>query len=242
MRLNLQFVLDKPTLPVDYRPIFVSFIKRCLSKHYSDVFEEYYSKQKPITKPLSFAVKVNRPIFNKDIISFNSEQVLMTFSVGNPRDSIIFYNAFLKSKDNAFPIADSNILKLSSVQVLQNRYIEERIVLIRFLSPLVVRVHSSDNKDRYLNVNDEQEEFQNHLKEVVKNEVNALAKTNCFTDEFSLEPIKAQATVVKSFGCMISASLGIFKLTGEPTLINFLYEAGMGSRRSEGFGLFEIIG
>ena len=44
------------------------------------------------------------------------------------------------------------------------------------------------------------------------------------------------------FGRNTDASLGIFKLTGSCQLLNVLYLAGMGVRRSEGHGKFEIIG
>ena len=33
----------------------------------------------------------------------------------------------------------------------------------------------------------------------------------------------------------------IYKLKGKPELLNYLYLAGMGSRRSEGHGKFEIL-
>lgn len=42
-------------------------------------------------------------------------------------------------------------------------------------------------------------------------------------------------------GIIIPNSIGVFRLTGSKELINYLYQAGMGSRRNIGFGLFEII-
>ena len=40
---------------------------------------------------------------------------------------------------------------------------------------------------------------------------------------------------------MIECSLGSFELTGERELLDYLYKAGMGSKKAMGFGLFEII-
>lgn len=40
---------------------------------------------------------------------------------------------------------------------------------------------------------------------------------------------------------MIDANIGIYKVTGTPELLNFLYMAGLGCRRSEGHGKFEIV-
>lgn len=39
----------------------------------------------------------------------------------------------------------------------------------------------------------------------------------------------------------MEGSIGTFKLFGNKELLNFLYRAGIGSRRSSGFGMFEII-
>lgn len=36
-------------------------------------------------------------------------------------------------------------------------------------------------------------------------------------------------------------SIGIYKLTGNPELLNLLYAAGLGSRRSEAHGKFSVL-
>ena len=61
-------------------------------------------------------------------------------------------------------------------------------------------------------------------------------------DDFQIVPIKAKKVVAKVFGRPTNASIGIFKLTGSVELLNYLYTAGLGSRRSEGHGKFAIIG
>jgi CRISPR-associated endoribonuclease Cas6 len=35
---------------------------------------------------------------------------------------------------------------------------------------------------------------------------------------------------------------GIFSLNGEPEDLQFLYDAGMGIRRGQGFGMLELLG
>ena len=44
------------------------------------------------------------------------------------------------------------------------------------------------------------------------------------------------------FGRNTDASLGVFKLTGSVQLLNVLLLAGLGARRSEGHGKFEVVG
>ena len=62
-----------------------------------------------------------------------------------------------------------------------------------------------------------------------------------YFDSFGIEPIKAKKVVIPVFGRNTDASLGIFKLKGDSNLLNLLYKAGMGARRSEGKGKFDIL-
>ena len=52
---------------------------------------------------------------------------------------------------------------------------------------------------------------------------------------------ESKTTVVPFKENLISASYGKFCLEGDITLLNNLYKTGIGSRRSEGFGMFEVL-
>ena len=54
--------------------------------------------------------------------------------------------------------------------------------------------------------------------------------------------LKGKKVVIPVFGRNTDASLGIFKLTGSRQLLNILLLSGLGSRRSEGHGKFEVVG
>ena len=57
-----------------------------------------------------------------------------------------------------------------------------------------------------------------------------------------IKPINARKTVVKFYEKNIESSIGEFLLEGSPELLQLLYDCGIGSKRSSGFGLFEVIG
>ena len=61
------------------------------------------------------------------------------------------------------------------------------------------------------------------------------------TEGLSIEPVKARKVVVICFGRKVDSNLGIYKLSGNCELLNILYQAGLGARRSEGHGKFEIL-
>jgi len=58
---------------------------------------------------------------------------------------------------------------------------------------------------------------------------------------FDIKPIQAKKAIIPVYEKMIECSLGSFELTGERELLDYLYKAGIGSKKAMGFGLFEII-
>ena len=53
--------------------------------------------------------------------------------------------------------------------------------------------------------------------------------------------IDPKKIIVKFYEKKIETTSGIFKISGDKQLLKYLYDAGMGSKRSSGFGMFQII-
>ncbi len=107
-------------------------------------------------------------------------------------------------------------------------------------SPLIVRRHNSeDNSDIYYTC--EMEGFEKALKENIDIFLNRMGM-DAVTENFSIQVIKGKKVVVPVFARNTDASLGVYKLTGSCQLLNILYLAGLGVRRSEGKGKFQVIG
>ena len=60
-------------------------------------------------------------------------------------------------------------------------------------------------------------------------------------ENFSVTPVKAKKIVARVWRRPTDATIGILKLTGKTDLLNFLCASGLGSRRSEGHGLVNVI-
>ena len=118
--------------------------------------------------------------------------------------------------------------------------ITDNEIVIRMQSSLIVRRHNSeDNSDIYYTC--ETEGFGKALKENVEIFLEKMG-LDVSAEDFSIQLIKGKKVVVPVFGRNTDSSIGIFKLTGSCRLLNILYLAGMGARRSEGHGKFELIG
>jgi CRISPR-associated endoribonuclease Cas6 len=111
---------------------------------------------------------------------------------------------------------------------------------VKFASPLVLREHDRErNKDRYITVEDD--DFAEYFQKIVFNELEMLGYGGYLAKNLSIEPLKARKIFVKAFDMNVDVSIGMFKLSGNREALQLLHDAGAGSRRSQGFGLFNIV-
>ena len=60
-------------------------------------------------------------------------------------------------------------------------------------------------------------------------------------DTFEIKSDNYKKVIVKFYEKKIESTLGSFNIKGDIDLLRYLYQAGVGSKRSSGFGMFEII-
>ena len=124
-------------------------------------------------------------------------------------------------------------------EVVSKLGIADDEIIVKMQSPLIVRRHDSvTNKDIYYTYADEG--FSKALCENVEIFIQKM-EIGVDTEGLSIEPVKARKVVVNCFGRKVDANLGIYKISGNCELLNILYQAGLGARRSEGHGKFEIL-
>ncbi|MEZ3436979.1 MAG: CRISPR-associated endoribonuclease Cas6 [Lachnospiraceae bacterium] len=237
-QLKLDFKMEKPELPRDMDKLMVSFLKASLQNYSQELYEALYSEHKSIIKSYTFSFFLPGARFEKEKIFLDKENFAMFFSDADLGESIHFFNAFKKMRGIRYPI-NGNSMELVFVRPKQCREITDHEIVVKMLSSLIVRRHNpEDNTDIYYTC--DQPGFAQTLKENVEN---LLKKKNIplSTEDFSIESVKGKKIVASVFGRSTDASIGIYKLTGAPELLNYLYLSGIGSRRSEGHGKFEVM-
>ena len=232
MIVNITAKLTKPTLPLDYRPALVSLLKSVLSRHYPEKYSNYYESG-PTQKSFTFSVALKKPQFKKEQILLSESSLKISISSSEEMDVLLFYNAFQKSKGLEHPLADENVLTIDTVELQAVPSIYGSTAIIKFLSPLVVREHLRGSPDKYY-VSGEGD-FEACLKKIVSKQLGTEV-------ELALTPIAPRKTVVTAFGTKIRASIGTFQIDAGPEVLNCLLRGGIGSRRSEGFGHFTVVG
>jgi len=237
MRIIAEFALRQPNVPIDYYTVFQSFIKTALSRSDKPYYEELYKTNK--MKDFSFAAIFNKPIFQDDRILLDNLSVSFVVSSSDIELIIRFYNSFLSLKKEEFPLAFGNSMSLKTIRQVHLPVVMGNQAYIKFISPLLVRDHDAQtNRDYYLSY-DDPSFFRVLVNSIKAQGIEILGKD--ITQGLMIVPVKPCRTVIKTFGNKLNGNLGIYKLTGSPFSINYLLNSGVGSRRSQGFGLFNLL-
>ena len=166
--------------------------------------------------------------------------MIVYFKMPINKDSIRLYNAFLarfKNKEE-FKITDNSMLLTHLYSEVLKEF-EDNHLIIKMNNPLIARNHDRQtNKNKYYLATDP--EFKETIKMNISNVIERL-NLNLSLEDFEIKPLKTTKTVVRLYDSMIQGSLGIFEIKGNKELLNFLYQAGIGSARSSGYGSFSII-
>lgn len=236
---KLTFQLENSWLPKEIDRLIVSFLKASSQACSQEFYESLYDKSKSIIKSYTYSYLLPGAKFEKDRIALAGNSFSIFFSDADLQELICFFNAFQLMKGKKYPM-NGNSMKLVSIYMQKLDEIKDMEIVIKMQSSLIVRNHNSqNNSDIYYTC--DMEGFDKALKENIDIFLGRMG-VDISTEEFSIQPVKGKKVVVPVFGRNTDASIGIFKLTGTCELLNILYSAGMGARRSEGHGKFEIIG
>lgn len=124
---------------------------------------------------------------------------------------------------------------------IENKIITDNSIHVQTLSPIVAIKKSDDNKTHYLTPldndfityinNNFSKKYQSYYNNYPNSEIDIVVSDVSYRDK----------CVTKFKEIYITAWNGKFYINGEPEYLTFLYNVGLGSKNSQGFGLFNII-
>ena len=237
MRLKLTFNLENEHFPIQYRKNIMSFIKLSLSEYNEEHYKRLYNQRDNIIKPYTFAVFLKGAKFKEEEILVESKKVELNIAIADQEIAVILYNSFNHQKHKKFSI-DKNSMTLENISMLIEKEINEETITIKFISPLIAR-NRQEQKDYYYSF--QYKEFLETLKINIKEQLKITNIPLEYVDDFKIETIEGKKVITKFYEKKIEGTLGIFKLSGNKELLKYLYRAGIGSKRSSGFGMFQII-
>lgn len=239
MKIFLKFKTQSMQIPIDYRRIFLSFLKMSLSQVAdSKYYEKYYVEKQ--RRPFTFAVNLPKPKFAKESITLAKPELSVTFSTGDHLAGFVFFSAFLAQKNKPFKLPFGNVMELLSVTKLPEIPVSGNFALVKMLSPLCLRKHDEKlNKDIYYSV--ASKDFEINAKEILVQQLSEEGFAQELASNLSIIPVNCKKTVILHYGCYIECTIGDFIINADKSVINYFLQYGIGSRKSAGFGFAQLI-
>lgn len=243
MRIKIEFETKFEALPLEYRRKLVSYLKSAFEDYNKDFYAALYENGH-VQKSFCFSVYfLPESMVTKDGVFLNSKRFIAWFTTPDILMGIHLVNALLGRYNKWLPMADcGNQLKVLSVTKVQEYPITSNSIPFKILSPIVVRDHDiKQGRDWYLTFEDEEFElvWKRNLNSELQHSFNRDVSSDI--DALQIKPVNLRKTVVLHYGVTIPCTLGKFVLVGEKYLLEYLYKAGMGSRRSTGFGCLDVM-
>jgi CRISPR-associated endoribonuclease Cas6 len=133
-----------------------------------------------------------------------------------------------------------NQLYLESIEVLQNPTFKEEME-IKTLSPITVYKTFENEKKYYRYYSPSEPEFQELIKENLRKKYEIITGEEIPEFPIEIQPIKTKKVLFKYKDFPIEAYEGTFKIKTNPELFKKVYDAGLGAKNSQGFGMVEVM-
>ncbi len=240
MRMMVTVLLEKNTLPRDYRPWISRLFHAALSRQGGEqMMQQYFGSM--AGKLFSFSVYLPKSRFGQEIV-LESNYIKVIFSAYDENTFDDFFLAMMGMQGQRVDL-EENTFQVSSVVRILEKTVQESKINIHMLSPLVVRNGTAGKQESRGCLGVRDPEFEVHLRSTV---AGMLSAANLSADMLASLHVAAgnelgckEAHVIHK-GRFYRSTLGNLQLCGEPVLLNLLYHGGMGEMREEGFGLFEL--
>jgi CRISPR-associated endoribonuclease Cas6 len=241
MRYNVELVLSNENIPKDKNRAILSFLKHIYESYDKNYYESLYEGEENKRKNFTFSVYMPNCKFTKEEIIIPEKKIILNFSTADMKDGISFYNAILANRRKSYEIKGNSIM-VRNINMNKEKPITNDYAVYSSMSPVVVREHKGDNKKTwYYSLNEEKgkEIFINNLKNQLLGNFGEERKLDI--EEIKVEVLKNKEVKVKHYGIEVLSNICNLKVYAKPYILDYLYKAGIGSRKSSGFGMVDLV-
>ncbi|MTI48953.1 MAG: CRISPR-associated endoribonuclease Cas6 [Firmicutes bacterium] len=242
MRFGVELLLEENKIPKDKNRIFLSLLKNCFKSYSEKYYEQLYKEAENKTKEFTFSLYMGNCKFLRDEIEIPNRKIYLNFSTYSNEDGIMFYNSILECKGKKFPIKN-NTMRISRLNIRKEKPFYSDEAIFKTLSPIVVREHKGCNEKTWyhsLNTKKGQSIFLDNLRYQLIDIFGEKIKLDF--EDISLEVLKGNKEVkVKNYGIEVLSNVAKLKIKAKPYILDYLYKAGIGSKRGSGFGMLDIV-
>lgn len=237
-KVDLEIISEQKEIeiPIRYHALFLSLLKRGLMNAALPQYQELYEKNQE--KLFAQAVFFHGSRFEKERIVMEKPAITWFWSSPKADLAMAYYNAFIYLKGlGTIPFSKDLSIKVKNITLISQPALHSPTVTFQTVSPILVRKHDRENrKDWFLGFQDDA--FIPVLKENLKRRLTPeLGKGVCYDiDALKIEPLNMKKTVTKTYEKFLQGSYGRIRFIGEPYLLNFIKDVGIGSKTGLFYG------
>lgn len=226
------------SLPIHYNHYVEAAIYNSLSPQLSDFLHKYgFEAGKRKFKLFTFSRILGKYKVSGGRIRFSGDISLL---VSSPIEGFIvdLVNGIMKRRELRI---GRTVLSVRSIYFPKPPEFKRK-VLARTLSPITVysTLLAGDGSKKTYYYSPFEKQFSELISANALKKASLLHKVSVKTG-LILKPLKMKEVFLSYKGTVIRGWVGRFELSGPITLIRITYDAGLGSKNSEGFGMYEII-
>ncbi len=238
VRLDLATPRGGLSLPIHYNYLINSTIYRTISSDYATFLHDSGFKLGNRSFKLFTFSRILAPFTLKDgTITFRGRAVLF---ISSPLLRFLkeLVSGFLK---RGYLNLNGSRVKISGFEFLESPLISESVI-IRTLSPITVysTLRGEEGRKKTYYYNPKEREFSELASENARKK-HFLLTGRKIGGNLKIEPLRVRENVLLYKGTVVKGWTGTFLLEGPKPLIQTVYDAGLGSKNPQGFGMFEVI-
>jgi len=250
MRIKIELSSEKRiTLPVGFNSIIQAMIYSFFEKESAKwLHEKGFKYEKRSFKLFTFSPFLENGYYDKIRKTFKFPQNI-SFLFSSPVDWIIqeFAVNFIKQSYLSF---NGQKAFINSINVLKNPDIGKESIVINAVTP--IEVHSTFKRNDGKKITHYYSPYETGFNDLINNNLKkkweSFFKNKCPFD-INIKPLFSgnKNEKIRYFGTgennktLIKGWKGKFILRGDPEILKFGYAAGLGSRNSQGYGMFEVM-
>lgn len=243
MRANITFKFEKPlVLPIQYNHIMQAVVLKWLNdeEYAKKLHDEGFEYNNRVFKLYTFSKLTGDSEYNREYkrLTFKTHANITVSAMDEKFLNYVVNTAIINDKISIM----ENEVYVDSVRCSNIDAPEAGVYYT--LSPVVTySTFEHDGKKKTYYYNPMEHEFSELIREnLIKKYIAYTGQEPCNKD-FSIEPVncnRLKENIVIYKGTVIKGWSGEFKISGSPELIYVAYNAGIGSKNSQGFGCIEV--
>jgi len=240
MELRISSSKERIVLPLDYNYYLQSFLYNSISPELASfLHDKGFEHEKRSFRMFTFSRLMGRYEIKEGRITFTMPVRLV---ISSPLDRFVseLANTMLTSKGLKLCGEDIDVEELS---VLERPEIKSRM-RIRMVTPLVAysTLLTPDGRKKTYYYNPSEPEFTELTDNNLRKKHEAFYGKAPRARKLSLRPLgRPEEKIVRYRDNVIKGYTGTFLMDGNRRLLELAYDCGLGSKNSQGFGMFEVL-